>query len=188
MLNMEKTITRMIHRGRRLITNEWVYGHLLTRKERCYIVTSDALDFMSVSGGNGTVKLIEVDPKSVGVYTLKNDCRDIKIFTGDILETRADSPLFSSQFRILVLFDERNGMFYGDGANYVYMEYYQFCRIVGNIYDNPELLDTVEIGGVMINEGDDEDDEDIERILAECDRLLSDGPEEGEGEEEAEDA
>lgn len=187
MLSMEENVTRMIHRGKRLITNEWVYGYLLVRKDRCYIVTADALDFMDVSGGTGTVKLTEVDPNTVGVYTLKNDCRDIKIFTGDILETRGDSPVFSKQFRILVVFDDDNGMFYGDGADYVYMSLYRFCRIVGNMYDNPELLETVEFGGFSINDGsvDDEDDEEFEQMLAACDKLLSEAPEgeEAEGSE-----
>ena len=136
--------TEMIYRGLRLDTFDWVYGYLIVRKERCFIATYEALDFMVISKGEATLRLIEVAPETVCVYTLKNDRDDIKIFVGDILETTVTTPSpIDAIYRVVVTFDDNIGV-YADGPTPIEPYLFRFCRIVGNVINNPELLDEIE--------------------------------------------
>lgn len=147
MLDMEDSIAKRIYRGWNFITNEWVYGYLLVRKDKYYIATSDALDFMALDHGKATLRLIEVEPQSIGIYTLHNDWNDIKVFTGDILESVVGpGSICSVNFRAVVLYDNDYGMYFASGSTSVDLKEFHFFRVIGNIYDHPELLDTVELG------------------------------------------
>ena len=146
MLDMENSIAKRIYRGWNFITNEWVYGYLLVRKDKYYIATSDALDFMALGRGKATIRLTEVEPQSIGIYTLYNDWNDIKVFTGDIIESViGPGSICSLDFRAVVLYDKNLGTYYANGTIDVDVKEFRFFRVIGNIYDDPELLDTVEL-------------------------------------------
>ena len=173
MFNMEYNIADRIYRGKDYNTGDWVYGHLLVRKNRYFIATSDALDFMVVNFGKATMKLIEVDPETVGIYTLHNDWFDIKVFTGDILETVSAPPsVYSTETCTLVLFNKQSGMYFADGLFEIPPYEFRYCRVIGNMYDNPELLELVALD--LSYYEDEEDAEEIERRW----RMAIDGSEE----------
>ena len=153
MFDMGESLTQQIYRGKDYSTDDWVYGYLLVRKKRCFIATTDALDFMVVHRGKATMKLIEVDPDTVGIYTLHNDWYDIKVFTGDVLETvSGPGSVYSSETRMLVLYNRHAGMYYADGLFVVAPYEFRYCRIVGNIYDDPELFETVNLDESYVEE------------------------------------
>lgn len=146
MFDMGESLIQQIYRGKDYNTNDWVYGNLLVRKKRCFIVTADALDFMVVNHGKATMKAVEVDPVTVGIYTLHNDWYDIKVFTGDVIETVAEPrSVYSAENRMLVLYNRHAGMYYADGLFMVAPYEFRYCRVVGNIYDNPELFESVNL-------------------------------------------
>lgn len=162
MFNMEYDIADRIYRGKDYNTGDWVYGHLLVRKNRYFIATSDALDFMVVNYGKATMNLIEVDPKTVGIYTLHNDWFDIKIFTGDILETVPDlQSVYSTEICTVVLYNKQLGMYFADGLFEIPPYEFRFCRVIGNMYDDPDLLESVALD--LSSDEDEEDAKEIER-------------------------
>lgn len=153
MFDMGESLIQQIYRGKDYNTNDWVYGNLLVRKKRCFIVTADALDFMVVNHGKATMKAVEVDPVTVGIYTLHNDWYDIKVFTGDVIETVAEpGSVYSVENRMLVLYNRHSGMYYADGLYMVAPYEFRYCRVVGNIHDDPELFESVNLDASYVEE------------------------------------
>lgn len=108
---------------------DWVYG-LLTKKDTIFN-TAEMTDINGVSG-------IEVDPNTICVFTNKLDSDKKEIYTGDILlfrdEEVAGKVFFdkdSAGFAITLENDYYDGECFEDG------------EIIGNIYDNPELLENL---------------------------------------------
>lgn len=126
---------------------DWVYG-LLTRPydERFEELPAEMTNTLGISG-------IEVDHESVGQYTGLTDKSGTKIFEGDIVKCTATNV--DCAFTAVVLFGNPNGEYnWGfqlmriSGANantdillWVDMEETgAFIEVIGNIYDNPELI------------------------------------------------
>lgn len=153
-------LSNIIYRGLSIGSSVWVYGYLLVRKDRYYIATRDALDFIVVSDNKATLNLIEVDPDTVGIYSHFHDCNDIKVFTGDVLETIVGERIspFSHEIRTLVIYNEGIG-FYANGFCDIAPFEFRFCKIVGNIHENPELLE-----GIALSFPEEEEDDDIAEL------------------------
>lgn len=116
----------ILFRGKRADNGEWAMGYLSSERT---IGCIDAL---------GNYEDFVIDPATVGQYTGMTDKHWQKIFEGDILDDPAilDGPCgvvkwFNGAF--VVVFGDIMGSFF-DG----YWE--ENFEIVGNIYDNPELL------------------------------------------------
>ena len=127
---------RMIKfRGKSIDGKEWLYGDLVSSadKKRTAILVNDKESYDEC----------EVDPETVGQFTELYDCNEKEIYEGDILK-------WSNGRMYVVKFWE--GMFYasvkecnegilGGFPLHALTNYeYRKCEIVGNIYDNPELL------------------------------------------------
>nr|DAW28877.1 MAG TPA: YopX protein [Caudoviricetes sp.] len=121
-------------RGKRLDNGEWLYGSLLVshfkddKKER-YFITQFS--------GNYTFEH-EVDPATVGQYTGKCDRQQHKVYEDDIVRDELGSIG-------AVIFME--GMFavdFGEGIELQELNtgVFEVCEIIGNCFDNPELLKT----------------------------------------------
>lgn len=80
----------------------------------------------------------KVDPKTVGQFTGLNDKNGKKIFEGDILQFLAYGTVYTGKVEFL------NGAFwvkcrFHDRIGAIVYEFKP--EIIGNIYDNPELLE-----------------------------------------------
>ena len=120
----------ILFRGKRKDNGEWVEGFYFENFDKCYIMSTKYLD-------NPITKFIfEVIPETVGQYIGLPDKKDKKIFEGDIVRERGgesyqgyyeiDNVLTVKIPDILVNFE---------------MSYDCEYKIIGNIYDNPELIE-----------------------------------------------
>ena len=115
-----------LFRGKTIANGKWSEGTLLVTKQGCCI-TPDATVYVAV------------DPETVGQYTGLTDKNGTKIFEGDIV--KYGDTVHN------VVFEQRNGTAYFDLV-YSTLEtlsfgYYQDLKqieVIGNIYDNPELV------------------------------------------------
>jgi uncharacterized phage protein (TIGR01671 family) len=126
---------------------EWVYGvyykqdHYYNEEveKHCIITSTDTL------GNDMDLDFCEVIPETVGQFTGLTDKNGKKIFEGDILQF-CQNPDYKKQ----VGFGEGAfGLCYDNGecvSAFSDSEYYEDTKeyeVIGNIYDNPELLDGI---------------------------------------------
>ena len=121
-----------LFRGKMIANGNWSEGNLLVTKQGCCI-TPDA----TVLGSYGAV-----DPETVGQYTNMLDKNGTKIFEGDIIDFfgRSDGDGYG-----VVKYDayetefgfEYDNIYRSLGRNF----YPENIEVVGNIYDNPELVE-----------------------------------------------
>jgi len=151
-------------RGKSKETGEWVYGNFITLKHGTgsFILSQDADMYLSnnVLGGQSDSSfgipdfswniepsdITEVDPKTVGQYTGCKDKNDQEIYEGDIIReliTKISKDSYSDYkvifedggFRTSCLPESRR-----DGTPLGWIP--PSCiEIIGNIHDNPELLE-----------------------------------------------
>lgn len=124
---------------------KWVYGSLILRDDYCCILEppneTNAMDYPYLDGDLGTIDgyATPVDPDTVGQFTGIYDKNGTPVYEGDILGNH--------------FFDEDNGhgvVTYNDGAfeisnpikTVTFHEnlWGKDVEIIGNIYDNPELI------------------------------------------------
>ena len=124
----------ILFRGKRVNNGEWVEGsYWYSRRSNTY--QHFVFDDEGVWVG--------VDPNTVGQFTGLTDRNGVKIFEGDIV--RYGDTIHR------VVFEQRNGTAYF-GLVYAACEtlpfgHYQDLKqieVIGNVYDNPELLEVSE--------------------------------------------
>ncbi|WP_061566349.1 YopX family protein [Heyndrickxia coagulans] len=122
-------------RGKRVEDNEWIFGYYVVTHDSHRIIYEDYEGFYCEE---------EVIPESVGQWTGLFDRHGKEIYEGDILE--AEHKLNTQKFmrKYQVIFNERG---YWDAISLddkpVRLCYAGFdkCKAIGNIYENPELLE-----------------------------------------------
>lgn len=141
-------------RGKRADTGEWVYGNLLKLESGFFTDNKDkayewyiipAITNGSWNKNNLMLKFIspcfEVIPETVGQYTGLKDKNDEEIYGGDIAKVM-DMTL------AVVRYSENRGAYYLECENKIgdvgLICQYDTIEVIGNIYDNPELLQEVE--------------------------------------------
>lgn len=139
----------ILYRGKRVDTQEWVEGYYFCmvhndgRHEHHFIIPLGA----DLSLGTPIEKIqVEVDPETVCLYTGQLDKYKNKIYENDICMIHSSS------------IDEQDGYFVvewdNDAARFVlsgigimvsFDNYYGYeCEVIGNIFDNKELLETAD--------------------------------------------
>ena len=111
----------ILFRGKRTDNGEWVYGFPFSYK------VGFAIEGIETWDGNRH----RIDPSTVGQYTGLTDKNGKRIFEGDLL-VLATSRAHEVRFA--------DGSFYMDGTTFPF-RYGRKFTIVGNRWDNPELLE-----------------------------------------------
>lgn len=129
----------ILFRGKN-VENEWKYGNLVLWKD----------DRTTISTNNSVVEPVDyfrdwVRPETIGEYTGIKDKHGNKIFEGDITVARSNdkSPTYFDWPPAITEFE--NGMFvrkdYKLSTAFSAYSYNIEFEIIGNIYDNPELME-----------------------------------------------
>lgn len=130
-------------RGKRLDSDEWLYGDLMHDNHHgCYVYPNDC---------DGLYTENKVNPDTVGQFTGLLDKNGKKIYEGDIIKHPYVDPIF----RDLVEPKEGDGVtsevVFHDGAfvvkyhenDFIYLDGFTrhgYVEVIGNIHDNPKLL------------------------------------------------
>ena len=126
----------ILFRGKRICDDEWIEGCF----GRYYNGESDVACISIPSKGFFGYSSYEIDPETVGQYTGLNDKNGNKIFEGDIVS-------YGGTLHKIVFCDINGCAFFGI-AMPERGEIWRFdastpcdrMKVIGNIYDNPELI------------------------------------------------
>ena len=113
------------------LTGDWIYGNLDNQVNMVDIFNRD----------DGMFSKSVVMPKTIGQYTGLKDKDGKEIYEGDILEFSKGSIMYvewDDDFKIFVLTDPRINLKNGSIGNW----YVEKTKIIGNIFENKELLKT----------------------------------------------
>lgn len=142
----------ILSRGKSIMRGDWVCGYLNQHRgnirydcdcepiaDGCYYIN----DWQAKIDNGMYGQDYKVDPDTVGQFTGLTDCNGVKIFEGDIVKyttglgyshicTVTYSPPYA-QFQLnFVRSGESTHFMRCSGSD---------CEVLGNIYDNPELLE-----------------------------------------------
>lgn len=136
----------ILFRGKRVDNGEWVYGYVLidnaqcswknNGKCKCQHDGTDAFMFVWNDYGHGYDD-IEVVPDTIGQYTGIKDKNGKRIFENDIIQYDEEQFPFEFCGPEIVTWD------YGVLST-IEEHLIEYCEIIGNIHDNPELIDVME--------------------------------------------
>jgi uncharacterized phage protein (TIGR01671 family) len=134
---MERTIK---FRGKS-ISGEWVYGDLIQLDTQLCIAKSH--QWAGVPANNSIeIDVTKIVPETVGQFTGLKDRNGVKIYEGDVIQYETDYDLM----RFEVKWNKDTLMW--EAVSQVIVDeplYYKngFIEIIGNIHDNPELIETI---------------------------------------------
>ena len=129
---------KFLSRGKREDNGKWVEGYYVELPEDQH---GNKLHIIIDSDGQYN----RIIPETAGRYTTLNDRNEIPIFDGDIIEL--DHPYMGkSKHKVIWEWDEHMwnlSDFYATCFDYpseAFSEGTQYMTVIGNVYDNPELL------------------------------------------------
>lgn len=157
-------------RGKRIDNGEWVYGFYSFQTEGGWDIDSSTKQHLICTGENEQYyngdscavfyapKAFIIDPDTVGQFTGLLDKNGAEIYEGDILDVWLFITEFDEaegqyeaekNFKAEIRFDELGLCFDVDNKTYSFylanevgmnMDFSESLKVIGNIYDNPELL------------------------------------------------
>ena len=128
----------ILFRGKRATNGDWVYGDFVRGNERkslrdsIFVYDSETQSFNDY----------EINPSTLGQYTGLTDKNGKRIFEGDIVKTDKFSE---PNKQYIIKYDLQFGAFIGQDRYNVYFVTFDGdsgdFEVIGNITDNPELLE-----------------------------------------------
>ena len=127
----------ILFRAKRLYDGEWIEGLLWKKK-----YNSNKLFISYFPNEDDEEACFAVDPETVGQFTGLTDKNGVKIWDGDICNCVYDGILATR----IIVWDEDELDFKGTNGkknyngNFNYLPCCEEVKVIGNIFDNPELL------------------------------------------------
>ncbi|MBN6014129.1 YopX family protein [Streptococcus oralis] len=117
---------------------EWKYGYLIEDEGYSFIINQviEANEQYITIGS-----WCPVNPDTLGQSTGLFDKEGTEVFEGDILHHQ-----IQTEYTFIVKYNKDKGRWYGDGLSRIYRieitkEFLPYYKVIGNIYENPELLE-----------------------------------------------
>ena len=120
-------------RGKRLSTREWVYGSLIQWKD------GDATICANESENNNVLIKHDVNPDTVGQYTGLKDRSGQDVYEGDLLRTSEGNIMIAEWVGSGIITRCLTPTY--DGMMNTNRYAFPVSEKIGNIHDNPELLE-----------------------------------------------
>lgn len=147
----------ILFRGKRKDNGEWVFGSLV---DNLFFNENGKVPYIFQPGEGydcwndleEEIDFFEVDPETVGQYTGITDDDGKKIFEGDILGITNDDPDYDYKTKVYLDCDTLCVDVQGQDYDYtsigfaieIWDDECDQVKIIGNIYDKPELLEVEE--------------------------------------------
>ena len=142
----------ILFRGKRIDSDEWVYGGYKVEKIGEYPVAVFIIEHLK----SGVFENHRVDPETVGQYTGLTDKNGKKIFEGDIIQTKKTGLKGEKEYRFVIKYGkylpleycreiysqwQTIGFYAFDGKrDYQLSCFKDLLEVIGNIHENPEIL------------------------------------------------
>ncbi len=135
----------ILFRGKRKDNGEWVYGYYVCLNEKSHRIYTG---YAETDCGDYYPDFYEVDPETVGQYTGLTDKNGTKIFEGDIV--KREYTLWHSetkrtretQIGVVSYSNKECGFCLDKVCNLRKPWDGDTIEVIGNIHDNPELLES----------------------------------------------
>ena len=114
----------ILFRGKRTKNGQWVTGLLWHHVDKASLIYSDELD-----------DKVWVNPQTVGQFTGLTDKNGKRIFEGDIIK------LDDEEIRVIRYDDKCAGYYFNGDSCGLCVSRENERMVIGNIHDNPELLE-----------------------------------------------
>lgn len=131
----------ILFRGKRLDNGEWVEGYLcktVKHLETCH--QNVVVDCIEVYDGGSYLNIVfrNVDPTTVGQYTGLTDIGGKRLFEHDVVTAKFKNN--GARYNFKVIYKDGGYMFH-NGSVAVRFDQIRSARKIGNIHDNPEMLE-----------------------------------------------
>ena len=115
-------------RGFNTKNNQWLYGSHILNRGKHFVAPDEFAD-------GKTWEDYEVVPESVGQFTGLHDKNGNEVYEGDVVRYRPNNKTYQVVFK--------DGIFWGEGNNGcgAAAHFFPACEIIGNVIDNPELIE-----------------------------------------------
>lgn len=141
----------IVFRGKDIDNKGWVYGALVQQQGHPLGEKTFIISYLNYQHGDFSEAVIhEIDPATVGQYTGLVDKNGKRIFEGDIIQYDDNNDIsnwcrgekavvFCLPGRFVARMAPFNEARFTN-QNYINEDFSDVCEVIGNIYDNPELL------------------------------------------------
>lgn len=126
-------------RGKRKSTKEWVYGDLIENQGRYYIYHATSDTTLENEDNSIIVLAEEVDLDTVGQYTGLKDRNGQDVYEGDLLRTPEGNIMIAEWVGSGIVTRCLTPTY--DGMMNTNRYAFPVSEKIGNIHDNPELLE-----------------------------------------------